>query len=855
MRRLVPGVASCASKPTELTHIYTQSNRLVLANKRRIHVMKRAGSSSPNSIKFESLHSFEVPHVIKDVCLITEDDGSRWMCVSTTENVLWMSTERGELSHVPTLPVCDFFIQGRRPDEVLCCRGSTCTFSSPKKSSGSKTIINGNNTTIEFSHPVWSVVLCKPFVLGALTVSKKIEVRLDFDGQLVHIIDLEACGAPSSAITTLDRSLRETMCSVVALGAGGEPSSRVFLANKNLKLAFEIAKSWKDQVSDFRAKNEYSLARSFLSSLLRDDSTTHSSLETSHEMKLFYDAVCVDFGLHLLKRRPWCTADDATQASKLFREAAFPSRTFLIEGGEEKRKVLRFLRCFADTDLFETIHEAEIRFHELLFSDGALSSTTALANTEQVKSEYSRFDSRELGVFGNLVRHVLIPALFNMRISVNGDFARETNLDSFILRAFVLGRPTKNTPESEAKSFAADKRSFLRSESNRCSIQDGQKLLLRFPEMWEDHAALLAGKGEFKQALGWLQTLGKNAADGNSLDEKYAVASVRMLDESAGGADLCLEFCSWFVGRYPQLASDALVRFKCFRTVSQAREYFHNDENLFMVFLERIVQQGQENCSLQFRDALAFLYIERKSWVEFETFVTRCANDEQIKASEGLFSFEALLPKLDEFPSQQALVLDCAHRRSDAAFTLATKCPLAKAEAYARLQKCRENVFDVVFDGILADARVEDAVKFLSRNFSSLKDPTRALNQLPDDLSLESLDGVFRAALSEQSAAHREHVVTRQLLKSENLVVMEKLSRLRGSYVVVNSQTTCSVCGRQFKPESPIVVHLPVWYVDAKTAEVGTVAHFSCVPSSQASSPRQGFISNSPSPGPVPLRF
>jgi len=99
--------------------------------------------------------------------------------------------------------------------------------------------------------------------------------------------------------------------------------------------------------------------------------------------------------------------------------------------------------------------------------------------------------------------------------------------------------------------FDTRKARFLK-EPNFCSIEESDRLLLQFPEMWQDHALLLVGKGQERNALEWLRTLGVHAARD---DDRYAKASVDMMRPH----DVS-EFAAWVLERHPLVGVEAVAK-------------------------------------------------------------------------------------------------------------------------------------------------------------------------------------------------------------------------------------------------------------------------------------------------------
>ena len=183
-------------------------------------------------------------------------------------------------------------------------------------------------------------------------------------------------------------------------------------------------------------------------------------------------------------------------------------------------------------------------------------------------------------------------------------------------------------------------------------------------------------------------------------------------------------------------------------------------------------------------------------------------------------SYDQLLPKLDQWPKEQALALDMLGRWKEAAFALASLCSLEEAEAYARRRERDEaGLFDTVLDGLTSkvDADSNAALSFFSRNFNRMQDTVRGLSLFDDDIPLAQCMDLVRVGLADKAASHRDHLVVKKLLRQEELVVMEKLLKEKARYVVLDvNSPVCDKCQRAFKADSPVVL----W--------VGSVWHYSC---------------------------
>ena len=168
-------------------------------------------------------------------------------------------------------------------------------------------------------------------------------------------------------------------------------------------------------------------------------------------------------------------------------------------------------------------------------------------------------------------------------------------------------------------------------------------------------------------------------------------------------------------------------------------------------------------------------------------------------------NYLTLLPRLDDWPREKALVLDKIGRRKDAANTLATKCSLNLAENYAQNVFPFENVYNTVFDGLIEKNDEVEALIFLGRNFDRL-DLVRAIGLFPDSLSLETCMDSFTMLLSEKNSAHLDHLVIHQLLKRENMNAKVTLLNEKSKYVILDGDRICPVCTKGFKADSAIVV-------------------------------------------------
>lgn len=437
----------------------------------------------------------------------------------------------------------------------------------------------------------------------------------------------------------------------------------------------------------------------------------------------------------------------------------------------------RFIRFFSDTDLFDSA-ESATKWLSKVFPLFAPHKKDVLA----------RFQP---GVFNFSLQHVFLPLLLDLRLEV-GEGDRKHLVDSLLLRAFVLVNGTN--PE-----LAQAKLDFL--AHNSCTVEESEFLLLSFPEMWEEHAALLNGKGQFEKGVEWLAVLGKNSNAMGDL-EKYALASVRMLSQRP---ELVLtgKSLDWILNRVPHVGVDALVALRSLPSVSAAREFFQSKQlppSLFKLYLQGLVGSARGDCPVQARDELALLYLDGGE-------EDRQAFYDLVSTSPANMNFTVLLSRLDKWPREQAVVLDRLGRRQDAAFTLATKCAeFQVAEAYALQVLSEQNVFGTVYDGLVSSGKQTAAIEFLAKHTDRL-DCAKCFARLPSSLALSKDQlGMFRHALTSKIQSHRDQQMEQQLLRTEHFDTLQRLSHEQAKYVVITELDRCQGCHKALSPDHPVLV-------------------------------------------------
>ena len=814
-------------------------DRLAIGGKRRVTLVKRVPGTALQGARFEQLHTMDIGDslTISDVCFAVEN-GQRWLCVLGKDGTMWLNTEQHHHHHqqqplsssatnqasaasplkrssssggITQLPSADLVAPGRKNDEVILCRQGVCTFTSPFQ----------ERAVVHFSSAVSQIVLLNPYVIGLLRSGGKVEIRLD-DGQLVQSLDFSGSFLELLRWTAMPYRDPETHSRGIIACAGADPRRRVF---------FRICTPLRNQVSSLIASSKFASAVSLVRGLLRLESHWDSPLtdeddgeaESDHRTLLaLYDESRFEYAISLLLTRPVCSAEEINSAALLL--GFFPSHP---NQDADTVRLSRFLLVFADTDLFDSIDSAKASVRTLLQSK----PHTAVPDTN-----VARF--RPGGALSVAMRNVVVPVLLRLRRGVqqHEEQDRLRLLDSLLLRAFVLGRPGRNAVGDQ--KFETEKRLFLKD--NQCEVAESERLLLSFPEMWEDHAALLAGKGEFEKGLEWLRVLGVNAPQDDV--RKYAQASSRMLEERP---DLAMKYSRWMLDRCPPIGAETLVSFNCFEvdssssssspkptetSLTKAKTYFSTEfpdrhQELYRLYLEKLVDsfRGKVATTTSVEpppssavEELASIYLSDGNGEAF-VFLVQLAKTLRVPASALL----ALLPRLDDWPREQAQVLDFAGRRREAAYLLATRCSREEAESYARSVKDEENVFDLVLDGLLSrgggnsdeDDDADGALRFLVRNVDSM-DAGRALKALPDRLDLESCMELVRVALGDRESGHRDHQVMKQLLRRENFMARERLAMEKAKYVLVGMDSpACVGCRRTFKAENPMIVFQShVWH-------------------------------------------
>ena len=743
-------------------------------SKYRINIFKRVLQQSS---KFQYLHTIDLetekasPRNLEHVI----EHGQRWLCVSSSDSTVFVNTEQRSQKSSVHYDGSDFVCPGRVSEEAILVKGRQCSIVTPSE----------ERETILFSAACWQVITIKPYIIGMLK-NGKIEVRLS-DGELVQVMD--------SSVEDRGRWTVAVRPPETVLFSGGEGHKR--------RMAIQISHPIRAHINKLLGQSNFSGALSLAQCRLRKEwgDFGDSELINSDNEKAITDAQNLvhrcefEYACALLATKPACSISEVERATHLLKSSILTNN---VTSGMDIH-LFKLLSMFADTDLFP-LGDPEQPITEL-------KSIFPSAKAEKPSSP-ARFKP---GVLGLAVRSIVLPALLLVRAQKQDEELESSlvTLDSLILRAFVLGKPARGTTDGP---YEIQKQFFL--SHNSCPISESERLLLMFPEMWEDHAALLAGKGEFERALDWLKVLVTNATSGDA--ERYAAAAVRMLEQRPA---LALDVAKWMITKAPDVAIDSLVRFDCFRLnessskpngLDLARSLFkpfQDADELFTAFLEKFAQQGAQ-CPSQVLDELALIYIKAQD--SDKLF--------QLLQQGGSMNYESLLSLLDDWPREQALVLDRLDRKREAAFTLATRCSIGDAERYARnaINEHVTGLFDTVLDGLInrPDVSHAEALAFYTRNFNLMQDPIRALGLFSDDVPLASCMGLTKTALAEKAANHRDHLVIQKLLKHENLVVRQKLAQQKAKYVVLNTVSpVCKTCGRGFKADSPIVVwNMDVWH-------------------------------------------
>jgi len=308
------------------------------------------------------------------------------------------------------------------------------------------------------------------------------------------------------------------------------------------------------------------------------------------------------------------------------------------------------------------------------------------------------------------------------------------------LRALVLGRPAVNAAEDLAADYERRKRRFL-SEPNFCSVRESNELLIIYPELWEDHALLLAGKGEERTALEFLRELGTHAPRD---DDRKARAAVKMMRP-----ELVAEFVGWVLERHPGLGVEAVVRALEAGALSldasvRVVEPSGNEASL----LETLIARGRADAA----NRLARVYADAGN----RKGIARLLRGDLVLA------WDALLEPLKGagWTAELAMALDKLGRRTEAAEALAGKGDddgAAAAEAYAA-GTGDARVLMAVFNRVLQASGAHAALAMAARHEHAV-DALQVLTAMGDEMALEGVINLVRAKLEVAESKHRDHLV------------------------------------------------------------------------------------------------
>lgn len=417
-------------------------------------------------------------------------------------------------------------------------------------------------------------------------------------------------------------------------------------------------------------------------------------------------------------------------------------------------------------------------------------------------------------------------------------------LDTFVVKALVM--------DGGAAGFAARKREFILGK-NMCEVKECERMLLQYPDMWEDLLWLYMSKQMHVKALEWLRKLDENLPDdseGNA--SKYVVKAIEYMRRlGRAWTKVVVRFAPWVLKKArPQEAISMFIRpppqvepleaavvmdllemhdrRKIEEAAADGGAVEVERETVSIMFLRHLVKEEKEpkvKVHTKLASLLLQLYMQCVAVTSPHAQSIRADLVSFLKESK-LYSAEDLIPhfKQTELYQEYALLLSRVGRHREALrIYISTLHSHEEALEYCEMVSTEHpDIFMELFNLYLehgSQEALQSAMKVLEK-YHARMDATAALASLRDDVPMRSVVGFISAAIAHEGATHRNKQVLKQLLRRQHLDVMSRLALLQRKHCVISRETTCANpgCQRRFQSDSAIA-RLPD----------GKIMHYACL--------------------------
>ena len=417
-------------------------------------------------------------------------------------------------------------------------------------------------------------------------------------------------------------------------------------------------------------------------------------------------------------------------------------------------------------------------------------------------------------------------------------------LDTLLLKALVMDG------DVAGNAMGLRKRDFIRGQ-NLCDVEECERLLLHYPDMWEDLLWLYMSKNMHTKALEWLRKLDENQDERPSKYVTKAVEYLRRLGRAS--TKIVVRFAPWVLAAVrPKEAISIFVRpppnveplessvvmdllemhdrrmMEHAAAAKDAGEVEVERETISILYLRYLVKQDKEpRVKIHTRLALLLLqlYMQCVAVSSPHTDVVRSDLTAFLKSSKH-YAADDLIPhfKQTELFHEYALLLSRVGRHQEALriYTVTLNAHAEALDYCSMVAETHPSIFMELFDLYMeqkTQKSTEHAVKVLEVHHMHM-DVTAAMTALGDTIPLHTVVNFISAAITHEAATHRSKQVLKQLLRRQHLDVMNELALLQRKHCVVSRKTTCAnpVCQRKFQSDSAIA-RLPD----------GRIMHYACL--------------------------
>ena len=536
-----------------------------------------------------------------------------------------------------------------------------------------------------------------------------------------------------------------------------------------------------------------------------DDST--NKMEFTNNCILAETKVNMLYSIHLFRKGDYKTAGDCLRICYAY----------------SKLNVEWIFDFFKNSEMFEDLNELQEAKQKFIESR----KHTFINGMDIKVPDFKRLDAKKLT---EALRCILIPIVSEYRREINLNESRFDEelkiIDKLLYKAYLLS----SKEEDDDEYFLKQRNRFL--VNNYCMVKDCEKLLLLFPEFWENLVWIYYGKYLHKKCLLWLKKLSI------SHDDEYIKKSVQYLQrlDFLRDREIIVESSKWILKANSKLGIEIFTNPKEVNYLDNGetisfylnflREFDQDDNFLEMRFLKFLtLDKNVELPDYHNRLALILLdfYLREKD--------QKNANKLEQYLREDSTSYNAaeLLPKFREKMDSndknmlnfEAILLNKMGLYFDALNVIYKNKSIDDAIEYCNSLKEnspeRKEVFLSLFK-MMQDLDAETIIEFLNSRFNEL-DPIEVIGILSnfENITLRDLNSYLESVFKYQSHIHKQNKIVRQLLKNEHVVTLSNLIKQQKKYVLINENTVCSICKRKFQPSSAFV-----------RQPDGTIMHYSC---------------------------